>query len=133
MVSTGTFSDPYKVVGFVYEFVTPAVTANLYLARFISPCRLDLGGMQFWADTADVGAGNTVIDVFINGTSIWTTAGQRPTLASAATGGFTLTRPPTRSVNKSDRLDIQVVTIPATTGHANVRASIALENAVAPY
>ncbi len=133
MASAGTYSDPLVVIGLITgnsESVGMAgqVIANQYLTLWgPSPMDCRLGGIQADARTAGSGAGNTVLDVLVNGVSIWTTAGNRPTLATASTGAFTLSKPYAQVIKKGDRVAIQVVTVPATFGHALVCCSITLE------
>ncbi len=133
MASAGTYSDPQSVIAVISgnsESVGMAgsVIANQYLTLWgPSPFDCRIGGIQADARTAGVGAGSTVLDVLLNGTSIWTTAGNRPTLATASTGSFTLSLPYATVVKRGDRIAIQVVTIPATTGHALVCCTVTLE------
>ncbi len=104
------------------------VIANQYLTLWgPAPFACRIGGIQADARTAGSGAGSTVLDVLVNGTSIWTTTSLRPTLASASTGAFTLSKPYAQTLHQGDRIDIRVITVPATFGHALVRCSVTLE------
>lgn len=133
MASAGTYSDPNYIIGVVSGNsesvgIAGAVIANQYLTLWgPSPFDCMIGGIQADARTAGSGAGNTVLDVLVNGTSIWTSSGNRPTLAAASTGPFTLSRPYATPIHRGDRIAIQVVTVPATSGHALVCCSVTLE------
>src|SRR5947209_3390030 len=109
MVSAGTYSDPLYVIDTVCGDsesvgIAGAVIANQYLRLYLSPFDCFIGGIQADARTAGSGAGNTVIDVLVNGVSIWTTAANRPTLAAASTGAFTISRPYNVTIKRGDRI-----------------------------
>ena len=123
----GTKTNSYAVRHVLHGMSTSAVTANQRLVEFVAPFSCRIGAVKAYAFTAATGAGNTVIDVQINGTSVYTTTANRPTLATASTGEFTNTNPDVRGVQAGDVVAIQVLSIPATTGHARVTASVALE------
>ena len=129
----GSRSDSKRVCGFVVGYSNAAVTAGQVLIEATIPCGARIGGIVGTARTAGVGAGNTVLDVLRNNTSIWSTAGNRPTLASASTGDFASTVPEVRSMQAAtapfDYLILKVISIPATTGHARVSLTVALEEA----
>jgi len=77
--------------------------------------------------TAGTGGGNTVCDVLLNGTTIWTAAGNRPTgLAVTANLEFTNTTPDVRAFQPGDRIQLQVASV-SSTGHARLMMSVALE------
>jgi len=126
-VSAGTYSNPQFVIGVISGDSVSAVTASQFLRLWISPFDCQLGGIQADARTVGVGTGNTVLDVLVNGSSIWTTAANRPTLAVASTGPFTLSPPYATPIKRGDRVALQVASIPTTTGHALVSFVISLE------
>lgn len=106
-----------------------AVTANQVLWKYIAPAYGRVKGVRVYADTAGTGGGNTVIDILKNpagapgaGTSIWTTAANRPTLAATSTGEFTNTDPDLGGVHPGDQLFLVVSSI-STTGHASLYAA----------
>lgn len=105
-----------------------AVTANQILNEVVVPVRCEIGALTATAVTAGTGAGSTVLDVLLNGTSIWATAANKPTLAAASTGEFASTKPDagTNACRPGDRLTLQVSSIPATTGHARVMIALCL-------
>lgn len=125
----GTRAQPKNVATVVQGYSNAAVTASQVLTEFVAPVWGRITGIKANAQTAGTGAGNTVIDVLKNGTSIWVTAAQRPTLAAASTGEFNnaLGSPGRTGVRPGDVLSVTVATIPATTGHARVMASVAIE------
>lgn len=128
----GTRAQSKNIVQTVTGYSSAAVTAAQVLQESVVVAYGRLTGIKFLAVTAGSGAGNTVGDVLINGTSVWATAGNKPTLGTAATGEFanSVADPNTRSVRPGDRITIQINTIPASTGHARVMASVALEGNV---
>ena len=95
------------------------------LDSWLRPCRLT--AVKVYATTAGTGGGNTVVDLLRNGVSVWSAAGNRPTLAAVSTGEFTNTRPDRGvGLDPGDRIAFQVASI-STTGHARLSASAALE------
>lgn len=122
----GTRSNAYPVRHIVEGHNNAAVTASLFLKEFVAPCPLRIGAVVAYATTAGTGAGNTVIDVLKNGTSVWGTATDRPTLLATATGEFANAPPTTRALAAGDRLAVQVASV-STTGHGRVAVSVALE------
>ena len=68
--------------------VNGAVVASQILKSWVAPFPCRLGAIKFYATAAGTGAGNTVMDVQIGGTSVWTSTANRPTLLSTSTGEF---------------------------------------------
>lgn len=121
----------YAAVGFLNGFsgATGATTASQVLAEMVFPWDAGrIGGIDANAVTAGTGAGNTVLDVLINGTSIWSNTADRPTLAATSTGRFTMAAANSRGLRYGDRVTITVASV-STTGHARVAASVGLEKA----
>lgn len=125
----GTRAQAKNVIDNVCGYSSAAVTAAQVLQEVVVTTSARLTGIKFLAVTAGSGAGNTVGDVLINGTSVWASAANKPTLASASTGEFNnaVPDPNTRAVRPGDRITLQINTIPATTGHARVMATVSLE------
>lgn len=124
----GTNSNAYPARAVVSGYNNAAVTANLYLREWVCPFNAArIGAIKANGGAAGAGAGNTVIDILKNGTTIFAATADRPTLATASTGEFTNISPSTRALQKGDVLAIQVVTIPATTGHTRVSCSVVVE------
>src|SRR6266542_3876008 len=123
----GTRSNAFPVHAVVSSFNAGAVTAALTLTEYVCLFPGRIGAIKANAQTAGVGAGNGVLDVLLNGTSVWTTATNRPTLLGTSTGEFANTAPDTRAFVPGDRLTLSVATIPATTGQARVMLDVALE------
>ena len=107
-----------------------AVTAGQTLLEFAVPFPCRLGGIVGRGETAGTGAGNTVLDVLKNGTSIWDVSGSKPTLAATSTGEFASALPSTRGMMPltpaMDRLTLKVLSI-SSTGHARLSLAVALE------
>ena len=109
-----------------------SVIANQWLVEEVINFPARIGSVKAVAQVAGAGAGNTVLDVFLNGTSIWAATGNRPTLAAASTGEFANTVPDHRAVVLGTNgtgavIGVQVASIPATTGHSRVMVSIVIE------
>lgn len=120
----GTRSNAFPVHDIVTFYSLAAVTATTYYEQvMVFPGRI--GAIKAYAATAGTGGGNGVIDVLLNGTSIWTTAGNRPTLAATSTGEFANTAPDTRGFQPGDRITISGTI--SSTGHARLSISVALE------
>jgi len=126
--TSGTNSPPEVVIGVLNGYNNAAVTASLYLEEATIPMDCVIGGIRAYAETAGSGSGNTVLDVLKNGSTIWRTAANKPTLLGTDTGNFDSTDPDIIVINEGDRIALQVASIPATTGHARVFMTICLEN-----
>lgn len=123
----GTRTGAEHVVAMFHGFSSAAVTASQYLSETVVlfPCRLT--AVKVYGSTAGTGGGNTVVDLLKNGASVWSAAGNRPTLAATSTGEFESTAPNRgTALNPGDRLSFQVASI-STTGHARLFAACALE------
>jgi len=126
--TSGTNSPAEIVIGILNGYNNAAVTASLYLEEATIPMDCVIGGIRAYAETAGSGSGNTVLDVLKNGSTIWRTAANKPTLLGTDTGNFDSTDPDIVAINEGDRIALQVASIPATTGHARVFMTVCLEN-----
>ena len=126
--TSGTNSPAEIVIGILNGYNNAAVTASLYLEEATIPMDCVIGGIRAYAETAGSGSGNTVVDVLKNGSTIWHTAGNKPTLLGTDTGNFDSTDPDIVAINEGDRIAFQVASIPGTTGHARVFMTVCLEN-----
>lgn len=122
----GTRAQSKDVIDLVQGYSNAAVTASQILTEYVSVCFARISGVKFFAVTAGTGGGNTVGDVLLNGTTIWTTAANKPTLAATSTGEFTNAVPDVRGVRPGDRITVQIASI-STTGQARLMASVGLE------
>jgi hypothetical protein len=125
----GTRAQAKNVVDNVTGYSSAAVTANQVLNEYVSTVYGRITGVKYLAVTAGSGAGNTVGDVQVNGTSIWATAANRPTLLGTATGEFAnaVGDAGRVGVKPGDRVTLQITAIPATTGHARLMATASIE------
>lgn len=125
-------SSSYAAIGHLPAFsgATGAVVANQVLAEMVFPWHSGrIGGAEFYAVTAGTGGGNTVLDILLNGTSIFAAAGDKPTLlAVTAAAAFAMNPPSVRALKFGDRITVIALTV-STTGHARVSGSVALEKA----
>lgn len=125
----GTRAQSKNIIDCVQAYNSAAVTAGLVLFEYVAIAFGRLAGIKFYAVTAGSGAGNTVADVLVNGTSVWSAAGNKPTLLGTSTGEFanTVPDPGSRGIRPGDRITVQINSIPASTGHARVMASVGIE------
>jgi hypothetical protein len=72
------------------HYTAGALTAAGDKATWMVPCKGRIAAVQIKSGAAGTGTGNTVIDVHKNGTSIWATAGNKPTLLAADSGFYTV-------------------------------------------
>lgn len=125
----GTRAQAKNLIDNVVGYSNAAVTAGQVLSEYVSNSFGRLTAVKFLAVTAGSGAGNTVGDVLLNGTSIWSATANKPTLAAASTGEFAnaIGDAGRVAVRPGDRITLQINTIPATTGHARVMATASIE------
>jgi len=108
-----------------------AVTAAqnlLFAPALIAPFNGRVGAVKVYANTAGTGGGNTVVDVLVNGTSIWSVAAAKPTLLATATGEFANAIGDRGSFRAGDRVTVTVASI-SSTGHAALSVAVALQAA----
>ena len=124
----GTRSQPGSTTDVVTGYSNAAVTASQFLNEYIVVFFGRITGIKVYATTAGTGGGNTVVDVLVNGTSIWATAGNKPTLLATSTGEFAnaVGDAGRVGVRPGDRIALQVASI-SSTGHARLSASAAIE------
>ncbi len=122
----GTKTNAFPVRYVVAGSKEAAVAAADVLARFVAPFNCRLTAVKANAGGAGNGAGNTVLDIQVNGVSIYAAAAEKPTIATAATGEFTNLNVP-KGIHAGDVITIIVESIPAVAGHTLVCASAALE------
>jgi len=130
MPFTGTRSGGGSIIDTVQFFsgAAGAMTAAQVLAETTVAHYGRIGGIIANAVTAGTGGGNTVLDVLLNGTSIFTVTASRPTLLATSTGNFTSKVPNTRGVKPGDRITVICLSV-STTGHARVSGEVCLEDA----
>jgi len=124
----GTRAQSKNIIDTVAGYSNAAVTAAQFLNEYVVVAFGRVTAVKVYATTAGTGGSNTVVDVLINGTSLWATAGNKPTLLATSTGEFanTVGDPNKVSVRPGDRVAIQVASI-SSTGHARLSASVAIE------
>ena len=125
----GTRSQSKNVVDVVSGYSSAAVTAAQVLTEYVAVTFGRLNGIKFLAVTAGTGGGNTVGDVLVNGTSVWSVGtANKPTLAATSTGEFasSLPDPASRGIRPGDRITISVASV-SSTGHARLMASVAID------
>ena len=121
----GTRVQTNSICDSIQAWNITAVTAGLLLWRYVAVSYGRVRGVKFRAETAGTGGGNTVCDIQINGTSIWSVAANKPTLAATSTGEFTNSDPDVGAFHPGDRIDMLVSSI-STTGHAQLMGTGAI-------
>src|SRR5262245_32594389 len=109
--------NAYPLRALLTGYSSAAVTAAQVLVEYVVPGPLRVGAVVVNAVTAGTGAGNTVVDVLKNGTTMYSTTANRPTLLATATGEFANTAPDVRTLGAGDRVTLSVASI-SSTGHA---------------
>ena len=124
----GTRAQSKNIVDNIPGYSSAAVTAAQILTEYVATCFGRLTAVKFLAVTAGTGGGNTQGDVLINGTSIWSVAGNKPTLLATATGEFAnaVGDPGRVGVRPGDRVTLQINSV-STTGHARLMATATIE------
>ena len=115
----GTRVQTNSICDSIQGYNAAAVTANLILWKYIAVSYGRIKGVKFFGGTAGTGGGNTVCDIQINGTSIWSVTANKPTLAATSTGEFTNSDPDVGSFHPGDRIVMLVSSI-SSTGHADL-------------
>jgi|SRR5262245_24825768 len=122
----GTKSNGWAKPGTINAYFSAAMTAALYGTEWIAPFPGRIAAVKVNARTAGTGGGNTVMELFKNGTTMYSTAANRPTLAATSTGEFANTNPDVRSFVAGDVIALQCSTI-SSTGHAAVAYTVLVE------
>jgi hypothetical protein len=112
-------------VAHIFEWSDEAAMTTGIKAKFIVPFFCRIKDVIIDMATAGSGAGDTIFDVHLNGTTIYTTQANRPQLDTADTGmAAEANEPEITALRPGDVLELECDAIPATTGHAKVAASI---------
>lgn len=112
-----------SIIDSAIGYSSGAVTAAQILTEYVAPCYGRISEVMANAVTAGTGGGNTVLDVQINGSSIWTTAANKPTLAATSTGNFAAARADLGGVHPGDRVTLLVSSI-SSTGQARLMMTV---------
>jgi len=106
---------------------TAAVAANDLLASVVYPFPAGrISAVVASAAGAGGTSGSDILDVQKNGTTMFTTAANMPTLGYASTGAFANKLPDVLNCVASDVITIKVTTA-AGTGHTGVTATVVIE------
>jgi len=114
---------PFTAIqGFLTGFATVSPASGTVLGGMIAPTPAVI---RYVVAAAAAGGATTVLDVLLNGTSIWTNPNDRPTLTGTASGRFASGRINRSAVHVGDILELVV----ATAGNkARLVATVALED-----
>mgnify|MGYP003575583286 CR=1 FL=1 len=122
----GTKTNGWSKPGTIHAYFSAAMTAALYGTEWVATFPGRISAVAVNARTAGTGGGNTVMELFKNGTTMYTTAANRPTLLATSTGAFANTNPDIRSFVPGDVIALQCSTV-STTGHAAVGYTVLVE------
>jgi archaellum component FlaG (FlaF/FlaG flagellin family) len=109
----------------VLTFYNDGAVTTSTRQSFVVPANARIVSIHGNAGQAGSGTGNTVIDVLVNGTSIFSGA-TKLQLAAASTGAMTVGAFNTRSLRPGDVVTVQVTGVPSTSGHGRVAVSVSL-------
>lgn len=121
--------EPRRGQRVLEDYVSAALTAGTNKREWIIDAPCELVGARIDSGGAGAGAGSSTIDINKNGTTIFTTQGNRPTIATAATGDWTTGFPDLAAglqLKAGDVIGYDVDAIPATTGHTRTKIALAL-------
>lgn len=89
---------------------------------FISPVACTVIGGKIQASTGPTGA-DLISDIHKNGTTLWTTQGNRPTIADAETWA-NITAPDVTAIAQGDRLTLEIDQVGSSTAGANLSLTL---------
>jgi hypothetical protein len=123
----GTRAQGKSVADTIWGGSSAAVTAaqNLITVPYVATFNGRIQAVKVYGGTAGTGGGNTVCDVTVNGTSIWSQAAAKPTLLATATGEFNNAIGDRGSFKAGDRINLLVSSI-SSTGQAALSMTVAL-------
>jgi hypothetical protein len=108
-------------------FIAGAQTTGVKKMAFIAPYAGVITDIRAYLDTAPTGA-NFIIDVNKNGTTVFTTQGNRPTIAAAANASST-TAPDVTAVAAGDRITVDIDQIGSGTAGSDLYVSVTMKRA----
>lgn len=91
----------------------------------IAPCTLTIVKVKLYARTAPVGAA-LIVDVNKDGTTIFTTQGNRPSIADGANTGDSGT-PDVTTLSEGDRLDVDIDQVGSGTAGSDLTIEVVCE------
>ena len=110
------------IQGFLTGFATVSPVSGTVLNGMVAPTPAVI---RYVVAAASAGGTTTVLDVLLNGSSIWTNPNDRPILSGAASGRFASGRINRSAIQPGDVLELVV----ATAGNkARLVATVALED-----
>lgn len=110
------------IQSYLNGYLQTSATSGVVLAALIAPLP---SVIRYVFAAADAGGTTTVLDVLLNGQSVWHNAADRPTLTGGASGRFKSGRINRSAVQPGDIVELVV----ATAGNkARLVATVALED-----
>ena len=106
------------------DFVVAPLTTGALKRQWVAPAKMRLRSVKVYSPAVGAGGTSTIIDVNKNGTTIFTTQANRPTLLLANSGFYTIALPPEIVMfDEGDIISYDVDQI-TTTGPANTSVSL---------
>ena len=107
------------------HYIAGTQTAAAKKVSFLVPFAATIADVRAYLDTAPTGAA-FVLDVNLNGTTVFTTQGNRPTIAISGNASTT-TLPDVVSVAAGDRITVDVDVIGSSVAGSDLSIAIALK------
>ncbi len=107
------------------DYTNAALTVGNQKREWVVDQPCDLSTIRINSGGAGVGAGNSTIDIMVNGSSIYAT-NAKPTIPTASTGDWTVLPPDAGkgALKAGDIIEWRVTGIPATSGHTRTALTI---------
>jgi hypothetical protein len=106
-------------------YSSAAITAAQVLGEFVCVAFGRIEGVIASAQVVGTVAGSDVLDILVNGVSIYTVVANRPTLLFSALGTFVSGQAQLRALRPGDVVKVIALSV-GTTGHGRVCATIAI-------
>lgn len=109
------------------HFIDGDVNAGTDLARWIVPISGRIVDIIAVSRVAGTGGGSTILDIHKNGTTIFTTQANRPTLEDQDSGMYTAGAPEVPTVRAGDILSLDVDAVNTSSDHTDLSIAIIIE------
>jgi uncharacterized protein YuzE len=93
---------------------------------FIAPAGMTVQSVKLAVDTAPTDAA-IIIDIHKNGTTLFTTQGNRPTIAASGSSSATSSAPDVTEIAAGDKITLEIDQVGSTVAGANLAATVICE------
>ena len=115
---------PVEVKGIAF-YIDGDVAVETSAMSFIAPCDMTITNVKAAVDTAPTGA-DLIIDIHKNGTTIFTTQSNRPTIAATETSEDS-PAPDVTSISAGDKITLEIDQIGSTVAGENLSVVVVAE------